>query len=47
MQTKKPLRRNRVGIPAEVATVSVQAAYWAGDFKFTPTTTTIRFVKNR
>jgi len=43
MQTRPQLRRNRVGIPAEVKTCKVPAAYWSGDWILT--FTVIKFVQ--
>ena len=48
MQFKPPFPLNRAGIPVhEINTLRVPASFWAGDFKFTPTTHSVKFVKNR
>jgi len=44
MQTRPHLRRNRVGIPAEVKTCKVPAVYWS-DGEWVPTFTVIKFTQ--
>jgi hypothetical protein len=45
VQTNRPqYRYNRVGIPAEVKTVQVPAAYWS-DGEWKPTTAVIKFTQ--